>query len=200
MTYNNSMIGFLTGTVKAIRKNYLIVATDHVGYKVFVIPALSLGTDVGKPIDLYIHTYVREDQLTLYGFPSVKELEFFELLISVSGVGPKMALAILSTADLDIVRSGIVNADVNVFTKVSGVGKKTAERLILELKGKIDPESGDDGEILSKLSRESAEVVDVLMALGYSKSEARNALSAVPKDVSNSDQRVREALRALAKQ
>ena len=194
------MIGFLNGTVKVIRKNFLILATDHVGYKVFVTSALSLGTGIGKLLDLYIHTYVREDQLTLYGFPSIKELEFFELLISVSGVGPKMALAILSTAELDVIRSGIVGGDASVFIKVSGVGKKTAERLIVELREKVEPEDGEEPGVLQRFSQDQAEVIDVLMALGYSRSEARKAISIVPKEVKGSDQRVKEALRALAKQ
>jgi len=194
------MIGFLNGSVKAIRKNYIVVAAGHVGYKVFVTPTLSLGTAVGKPIELYIHTYVREDQLALYGFASHRELDFFELLISVSGVGPKMALGVMSTADLEVIRSGIASGDAGVFTKVSGIGRKTAERLIVELREKVDPESGDDGEILGKLSRDSAEVLDVLMALGYSRLEARKALGAVPREINDSDQRVKEALRALAKQ
>ena len=131
------MIGYLSGTVKAVRKNYIILATDYVGYKVFVIPQILLAMEVGKKLTLYTYTHVREDILALYGFPTLNELEFFELLISVSGIGPKMALSIMSLADLSVIKSGIVNQDAAVFTKVSGVGRKTAERLLIELREKV---------------------------------------------------------------
>lgn len=194
------MIGYISGTIKAIRKNYLIVATDHVGYKVFVTPHISLALEPGKPISLYIHTYVREDQLSLYGFPTLPELEFFEMLISVSGIGPKMALSIMSLDSLEMIQSGIVNEDAAVFTKVSGVGRKTAERLIIELREKITSVSTTDRGDLSKLSQNQADVLDALMALGYSRTEARAAISQVPKDSLTSQDRIREALKALAKQ
>src|SRR3989344_3917171 len=84
------MIGHLEGTVKAVRKNYLILATDYVGYKVFVTPQLSLTSEPGKKLSLYIHTHVREDQISLFGFTTLPELEFFELLLTVSGVGQKL--------------------------------------------------------------------------------------------------------------
>lgn len=193
------MIGYLSGTVKAIHKNYLIVATDYVGYKIFVIPQLTLSYKPAQKVELYIHTYVREDQLSLFGFSSLPELDFFELLLSVSGIGPKIALSILSLADLEVIKSGIINEDPKVFTKVSGVGLKTAERLIVELKGKIGEEFGTRGQEMRELSQTHADVLDVLLALGYSQSEARQALSEVPKDVTNSDDKIRTALRALAK-
>jgi Holliday junction DNA helicase RuvA len=194
------MIGFISGTVKAIRKNYLIVVADQIGYKIFVTPPVSLSTDVGKPMELFTHTYVREDQLNLFGFPTMQELEFFELLIGVSGVGPKMALSVMSISDLDVLKSGIASGDAGVFIKVSGIGRKTAERLIVELKEKIDTGSGEGAGMLEKLSQDHADVLDTLMALGYSKGEARKALSVVPKEVSGSQEKVKEALRSLAKQ
>ncbi len=194
------MIGYISGTIKAIRKNFLIVATDHVGYKVFVTPQLSLSLEPSKPLALYIHTYVREDQLSLYGFPTMPELEFFELLISVSGVGPRLALSIMSGASLELIQSGIVNEDAAMFTKVSGVGRKTAERLIVELREKIGAVATAPRGELSQLSQNQADVLDALMTLGYSRTEARQAIAQVPKETLTSQDRIREALKALAKQ
>lgn len=193
------MIGYISGTIKAIRKNFLIIAGDLVGYKVFVAPQISLRTENGKNISLYIHTYVREDQLSLYGFSSLPELEFFELLLTVSGIGPKMAMAIMSIADLGVIKSGILSGNASVFTKISGVGRKTAERLIVELKEKID-EAGIGSKEFLGVSQANADVIDVLMALGYSRTEARKALSEVPKDIASSEEKIRLALRAMAKQ
>lgn len=196
--YNIHMIGYVSGLVKAIHKNYIIVATDHVGYKVFVTPQVSLTSGIGKQISMYTHTYVREDQLALFGFGSLPELDFFELLISVSGIGPKIALSIMSIADVEVIKSGIVNEDPLVFTKVSGVGRKTAERLIIELRGKV-ADIGEDTETMRGLSQKHADVLDVLMALGYSRQEARDAVSALPAEITSSEDRIREALRSLAK-
>lgn len=193
------MIGYISGTVKAIRKNYLIVATDHLGYKVFVPPQISLRVEPGQSISLFIHTYVREDQLSLYGFATMPELEFFELLLTVSGIGPKMALSIMSLADLEMIKSGIVSGDASVFTKVSGIGRKIAERLIVELKEKIGGAVAGTEE-LRGVSQAQADVIDVLMALGYSRSEARAALQSVPQNLVNSEDKVKFALRSLAKQ
>lgn len=188
------MISFLDGTIKALRKNYVILATDYVGYKVFVTPQILAHVDIGQKISFYTHTYVREDVLALYGFPTLAELEFFEMLLSVSGIGPKMALAIMSLGDLDVIRNGIANKDVEVFTQVPGVGRKTAERLIIDLKEKI-------GETESSgMSSGHSDVIAVLMALGYSRTEAREALSAVPAGIDDAEERIRHALRSMAKQ
>jgi len=193
------MIGHLEGTVKAVRKNYLILSTDYVGYKVFVTPQLSLTSEPGKKLSLYIHTHVREDQISLFGFTTLPELEFFELLLTVSGVGPKLAVSVMSLSDLNMIKSGILNEDPNVFTKVSGIGRKTAERLIIELKDKITDEFGGKEEGLREISKAQADVLDVLLALGYSRTEARGALAGLPKNLGSSEEKIREALRLLAK-
>lgn len=193
------MIGYLSGTIKAIRKNYIILVTGEVGYKVFVIPQISLSMQPGQKLSLYIYTHVREDQLALFGFSTGPELDFFEMLLGVSGVGPKLALSVMSLADMEMIKSGIINDDPSVFTKVSGIGRKTAERLIVELKDKITDQLGGKEEELRELSKVHADVLDVLLALGYTRAEARQALAEVPKDISNSEDKIRVALRALAK-
>ena len=191
------MISFLDGTIKAVRKNYIVVMTDYVGYKVHVTPQILLNVRQTQKISLFTHTYVREDQLALYGFSTLNELEFFEMLLGVSGIGPKSALAIMSVGDLEVIKNGILNQDTAVFTQVSGVGRKTAERLIIELKDKVA-----DGKIVSEDGAPSAhaDVIEVLMALGYSRTEAREALMAVPGDITVSEDKIRFALRSLAKQ
>src|SRR3989338_2700753 len=188
------MISFLDGTIKAVRKNYIVVMTDYVGYKVHVTPQILLNVRQTQKISLFTHTYVREDQLALYGFSTLNELEFFEMLLGVSGIGPKSALQIMSVGTLDAIKKGIVTEDISLFTQVSGVGRKTAERLILELKEKI---ASSPEELNAPVH---TDVIDVLMALGYSRTEAREALSAVPYDVKESEEKIRHALRALAKQ
>jgi len=116
------------------------------------------------------------------------------MLLGVSGIGPKMALAIMSLGDLDVIRNGIANKDIEAFTQVPGVGRKTAERLIIDLREKIgETETGG-------ATGGGSDVIAVLMALGYSRTEARDALSAVPVETTNSEEKVRQALRALAKQ
>ena len=192
------MIGYISGTIKAIRKNYIIIATDYLGYKVFVIPQISLSLEPAAKVSLFIYTHVREDQLSLFGFSTLPELEFFELLLGISGIGPKMALSIMSLANLEMIKSAIANQDASVFTKISGIGLKTAERLILELKDKIGEHL--DKDEMRDVSQMHADVIDVLLALGYSRSEARRALAELPKDLTNADDKIRMALRSLAKQ
>ena len=170
------------------------MTTDYDGNKVFVIQKTLLNLQPAQKTSLFTYTYVREDQLTLYGFSTLNELEFFDQLIGVSGSGPKSALAIMSVGSLEAIKAEILKGDVSLFTQVSGVGRKTAERLILELKEKI----ASSPEEMSSPSH--TDVIDVLMALGYSRTEARQALTAVPVDVKESDEKIRYALRSLAKQ
>ena len=189
------MIGYLKGQIISKGQNYLVAATAGVGYRVFVPANLLIGAKLGQAAEFFIHTYVREDQISLYGFSSPDELELFELLISVSGVGPKMALSILSSTTPTHIRSAIASGEAVVFTKVSGVGKKTAERLIIELREKIGEASG--GGLNIKASQDFSESLDALVSLGYSRQEAREALNKVPKDLTDSGKIVSAALRVL---
>ena len=166
-----------------------------IGYKIFLPTSILLNLRIDDIATFHIHTHVREDQLTLYGFLSVKELDLFESLLSVTGVGPKVALAILSGADPDDISSAIAGGDSTIFTKVSGVGKKISERIVMELKEKI----GDSMGAGIGSSHYIAESLDALMALGYSKQEAREALNRVPKDIKESSGVVKEALKVLGK-
>ncbi len=188
------MIGSIKGQVTHKSTNYLIVETNGVGYKIFVTPPVLLGAKLNQELSLVILTYVREDQISLYGFPTLPELEFFELLLTVSGVGPKSALGIMSLASLEMIKSAIVSEDPSVFTKVSGIGRKTAERVIVELKEKLKDEKSS-----MPVAREHSDAMDALIALGYNQQQARDALKNVPKDIVKLQDKIKLALKNLNK-
>jgi Holliday junction DNA helicase RuvA len=188
------MIGSIKGKISHKSTNYIILETNNVGYKVFVPQILMLTLKLNQDLSLVIHTYVREDQLTLYGFQTLPELEFFELLLTVSGVGPKSGLAIMSLAEISMLKSAIASGDASVFKKVSGIGTKTAERVIVELKEKLKEEADKQ-----PVAKEHSDAMDALMALGYSLQEARDALKSVPANVSNLQDKVKIALKSLSK-
>lgn len=189
------MIAQLEGKIAGIRGNAVIVAVGGVGYLV-AVSTYTLGKLAGQTeVLLHIYTHVREDVLALYGFQSEEELHMFQLLISVSGIGPKAALAILSVADIKTIRMAIVNKDPSILTRVSGIGKKTAEKVIVELQNKVEAVAGDDDS--NTVSGQDA--LDALVSLGYSLSQARDALKLVPADVTDVSARIRVALKNLGK-
>jgi Holliday junction DNA helicase RuvA len=148
-----------------------------------------------KELELYTHTYVREDTFALYGFIILDELEMFELLISISGIGPKAAIGILSIAEPKTIRAAVISGDSSILTRVSGVGKKTAERVILELKNRIEELPGED----QGAAKADSEAIEALASLGYSVSQSREALKSVPEKVKDVSERVRAALKNLGK-
>jgi Holliday junction DNA helicase RuvA len=189
------MIAKLKGKIEYLKDNYAVVTVNDVGYKVH-LSAYAFGKVAGmSEVELHIYTYVREDTLALYGFLTLDELEMFEMLISISGIGPKAALGILSIATPKTIKTAILNEDPSILTRVSGIGKKTAERVILELKNKVAdmPESEKDETV------SDVDAIEALVTMGYSVTEAREALKAVPKDVTDIGQRVKMALRSLGK-
>src|SRR3989338_802352 len=141
--YDGLMISFLEGNVKAARGTYLLVMVGGVGYKVAVLKETLARTKTGADISLWTYLAVREDALDLYGFLHEEELRFFELLLTVSGIGPKSALAVLDIASVETLRSAISAGNAGYLTTVSGIGKKTAEKIMLELKDKVVAEMGD---------------------------------------------------------
>jgi len=189
------MIAHLTGKIEYLKDNYVVVNVNSVGYKVF-LSIYSLGKVAGiSEVSLFIHTYVREDTLALYGFLTIEEMEMFELLISISGIGPKAALGILSIATPKTIKTAILNEDPSILTKVSGIGKKTAERVILELKNKVaDISVGDKEEATIDV-----DAIEALITMGYSNTEAREALKNVPTDIKDVGARVKEALKGLGR-
>jgi Holliday junction DNA helicase RuvA len=189
------MIAKLRGKIDLLHDNFVIVDVNGVGYKVFVT-VHTFGKIAGSgEIELYTHTYVREDTLSLYGFIEIEELEMFELLIAISGIGPKAAMGILAIADPKTIGMAVLNEDPTILTRVSGVGKKIAQRVILELKNKItDMPVHEKAQISS-----DSDAFEALVAMGYSISESREALKQVAADINDVGERVKLALRFLGK-
>ncbi len=192
------MIGRLTGNIAHTDSKYIILDVNGIGYKVATtIDIMSrLGKEDGK-VTLWTYLAVKENALDLYGFSSPQELDFFELLITISGIGPKTALGILNVASINALETAIQTSDTSHLIKVSGIGKKVAEKIVMELKDKIDkishtPES-------KHAMREDADVVEALKSLGYSQNESREALKELPKNIVKTGDKVKEALKILGK-
>ena len=191
------MIGYLEGKVQFLREEYLILLVHGVGYRILTTPQTLGKAAKEKHVALFITTYVREDALALYGFLTEEERNLFELLLSISGIGPKAALSILALADPKSISAAIAQGDVSLLTRVSGVGKKTAERVILELRNKITSLPG--GMPQEKLQTPAfSEALEALQAMGYSSHEARQALAQVG-DEEHPETQIKKALQILGK-
>ncbi|HTE48662.1 MAG TPA: Holliday junction branch migration protein RuvA [Candidatus Paceibacterota bacterium] len=188
------MIGSIKGKIILKTEKFLIVETSGVGYKINVSPdTLSQLKKQGNETMFWIHTHVREDMLDLYGFLEYPELEFFEMLISVSGIGPKSALAILGITSIETLRHAIGTGDTSYLTKISGIGRKTAEKIVIELRDKM-AEKGD--KLGEKSLQGELDALEALKSLGYSQNEARVALKKVKPDT-DTNTKIREALKIL---
>ena len=173
------MIASLQGIIDAASQESMIVNVNGVGFKVSVpTSVLSEMGAVGREVKLYTHLHIREDDMSLYGFGSIDELRLFETLITVSGLGPKTAMGMLSAMRADQVAMAIASGSVEILTTIPGIGKKTAERLILELKDKVG------GVLISapagRAAQENADAVTALISLGYSVAEATRAVGTLP--------------------
>jgi Holliday junction DNA helicase RuvA len=194
------MLAYLCGQVLAKNNNYLILKVNNVGYQIFVGESLLSSIQKGEERELYISHQVREDASDLYGFKNLEDLALFELLLSVSGVGPKSALGVLSIASADDVSEAVIRNDASLLMKVSGIGKKTAERIVLELKNKIAKIiSGHGLNVDSSFSVSLGDELDALMSLGYSLPDARLALDGLDQALIDSGDRVKAALKKLSK-
>lgn len=185
------MIGSIKGKVSFKTEKFLIIETGGVGYKVNVSPdTLSRTKANGEEAMFWIHTHVREDIFDLYGFLDRQELEFFEMLINVSGIGPKGALSILGIASLETLKKAISTGDISYLTKISGIGKKTAEKIVIELRDKLGKDTS------SQSLQGELDALEALKSLGYSQNEARDALKKVSPDL-DTNAKIREALKSL---
>ena len=191
------MIYSIFGKLALKGENCLVVEAGGVGFKVFASEQTirNVGT-VGREAKIFTHFHVREDAMELYGFLSEESLIFFELLISVSGVGPKSALSILDVAALDELSAAIKEGRPDLLTKASGIGRKTAERIIIELRTKV--QSAKSGAVVEKMETDS-DLVEALSSLGYRHEEARAALGKVSGDTVGMEARLKEALKILSK-
>ncbi|KKU51928.1 MAG: Holliday junction DNA helicase RuvA [Candidatus Ryanbacteria bacterium RIFCSPHIGHO2_12_FULL_47_12b] len=186
------MISHLSGTLLFRTSRYIVIDVGGVGYKIFISSETQkLLPQKGGQIGLFTHLYVRESALELYGFPTMAELEFFEMLIAISGIGPRSAIGILSVAPLDLLKRAIASGETAYLTKVSGIGKKIAEKIMIELRDKLAGEGGDAG------AGGFSDALDALVSLGYSTKEAREALQKTSKDAETLDQKIKEALQIL---
>ena len=191
------MIRLIRGEVVATSKDSLVIDVGHqgagIGLQVHVPSPSAAQYREGDTVTLQTYLQVREDSLTLYGFESTDELDIFELLIGVSGVGPKVALATLSTLTPDALRLALANDEPAVIARTPGVGKRTAQKIVLELKDKVSAPT-DSLQSLAATTDADTEVMDALVALGYSVVEAQRALQAIPSDIVGVEERLRFAL------
>lgn len=184
----------LKGKIKYKGENFLAIESGDIGWQIFVPHFLLDQVKTGQALEVYTYLYSREDTIELYGFTKLEELDFFKQLIAISGIGPKSAMGVLSEAKLKDLKRAISREDPSVLTKVSGIGQRTAERIIVELKSKIQPVPGQ------KVGEERDEdVVDALIGLGYKIAEARRALRQVPEDVKGTQERLKASLKVLSR-
>lgn len=189
------MIAVIQGQLFYDGRDHVILMAGGVGYKLFCPPTVT--GQIGEILTLHTSLIVREDSMTLYGFPSVEERDTFELLLTISGVGPKVGLSILSTLSLDSLRNAVVADRPEILTRVPGIGKKTAQKTLFELKDKLT--ASLDAAPSTTFSDINSDVIDSLVALGYSIVEAQTAVQALPAQAPNDvEERLRLALQYFA--
>ncbi|MFA5736647.1 MAG: Holliday junction branch migration protein RuvA [Candidatus Paceibacterota bacterium] len=188
------MIGQLKGDISYKDERFVILNVGGVGYKIFLTPETTQNLSEGKTASFWTHLVVREEVLDLYGFLTKTELDFFGLLIGISGVGPKSALSILSLAPPETLKKAVSAGDSSYLTQVSGIGRKIAEKIILELKDKIIALVGENPQ--DDLTQET-EALQALEMLGYSPREAREALRQIPTEITSTEDKVKSALKNL---
>jgi len=192
------MLAHLEGKILYKDLKSIVLDVNGVGYKIAVTPDIlfEINKKNAEKISLWTYLVVREDALNLYGFQNKEDLDFFELLISISGIGPKTAMGVLSVAGIPTLKRAISSGDTSHLTKVSGIGRKIAEKIVLELKDKVGSFAGKDetGEMQNE-----SDAIEALRALGYSERDAREALKKVPKEVEGAQNKIKYALKNLGK-
>lgn len=204
------MLSYIRGTLEYIDENKIIIENNGIGYNVLVSPlTISKLPSRGDLVQIYTYMNVREDAISLFGFLSLDEINMFNLLLSVSGVGPKVALSILGTLEPGQISLAIITDDIKSLSSGQGVGKKTAQRIVLELKDKIKTEDAIDTSLSDNISSglaadavgqsEKADALEALLALGFSRSEAIKAMNRVYKENMNSGEIISLALKNMNK-
>lgn len=193
------MFSYLNGIVTLVSDKYVVVDVNGIGYRVYIPERVKNSiSEIGKNVKLFTHTVmnVNEGSFDIYGFTDPNDLHIFLLLTSVSGVGPASAGALISSLDAGTIQSAILSEDHEYLSRVPRVGKKTAQRIILELKNKVGVLPGADNSGF----RADTEALDALVALGYSKFQAQKALNVLPKTIKTSEEKIKEALKILGNQ
>ncbi len=187
------MIAYLSGKIIDSNLDSVILEVSNIGYKIFVLNKFVQELKNSKEISLWIHHAVREDSEKLYGFKNKSDLEMFEMLMTVSGIGPKSALSILNAATVETLNEGIHSGDAAYLSKISGVSRKNSEKIILSLKDKIGVDfSGEEG-----FQNQNTVAIDALVALGYSERESREVVRKVGK-ADNPEEIIKKALKKLS--
>lgn len=199
------MYEYIRGQFQGISKDYVVIELNNIGYKIFTSGnTMSNMPKVGDEVLLYLEQIVREDFIALYGFTTREELEMFKLLLSINGVGAKAALSLLSISTVNNLKYAIMMGDEKHITRAPGIGKKTAQRIILELKDKLKPDelTSEEGQLIEGINDNSDysfninETLSALMALGYTEKEAQKALEKVDKTLSIENM-IKESLKLL---
>ena len=199
------MYEYIRGQFQGISKDYVVIELNNIGYKIFTSGnTMSNMPKVGDEVLLYLEQIVREDFIGLYGFTTREELEMFKLLLSINGVGAKAALSLLSISTVNNLNYAIMMGDEKHITRAPGIGKKTAQRIILELKDKLKPDelTSEEGQLIEGINDNSDysfninETLSALMALGYTEKEAQKALEKVDKTLSIENM-IKESLKLL---
>jgi Holliday junction DNA helicase RuvA len=202
-----TLIAYIKGKLEYKHNDYIIVESNGIGYRInTALSSIEASGPVGSEVKVYTYLYVREDIISLYGFMTHEELNMFELLITVSGIGPKVAVSLISTLSPSKFSLAVITGDVKTLTKAPGIGNKTAQRLILELKDKINKEqlaagSGMDGEAIG-IDRDNSritEAISALMVLGYTALEASKAVSSVYSDDMDLESIIKHSLKSMIK-
>lgn len=191
------MISHITGQIIHKDLGFVVIETSGIGYKVAVTnETLDEITKIGtKPVSLWTYHAIREDISDLYGFTLREGLEFFELLISISGIGPKTALGVLNASSIENLRTAISSGETSYLTRISGIGRKLAEKIVFELKEKI----GDGNGAQTPAMKGDADVLEALISLGYNEREAREALKKLSKETIGTSNRIKSVLKLLGK-
>src|SRR3989344_5194896 len=185
------MIASIEGKISIKETRFAVVDVGGIGYKVF-LPVIAMAKiKAGDIAKFWTHLHVRDDAMELYGFLEKEELSFFENLISISGIGPKSALGVISLAPVAVLRRAISSGDTSYLTKVSGIGRKIAEKIILELKDKFSGEVAIPGGA----TEHDSDILDALLSLGYTQKEAREMVQKIPQDIKGREARLKEALK-----
>lgn len=188
------MISHLSGTIFLKGLKDVIVDVQGVGFRVFCgVETLQKIPEKGGKVNFWTHHAIREDSHELYGFLHKEELEFFDMLIEIPGIGPKSALGVMALAPLDTLKRAIAAGEITYLTKVSGIGKKMAQKIILELREKLAGQSETSGSDLAG----DADVLEALISLGYSRQQARSALQKVPSSIISTNDRIKEAIKIV---
>lgn len=182
------MIGSLHGVVKGVVRGTLVLEVNGVGYGLWVTADTLATASENETLFLWTHLAVRENAHDLYGFKTKEELQWFELLLTVSGIGPKSALSIMNAVDVGTLEHAIARGDASLLGRAFGIGKKTAEKIVLELREKV-------GSVEAGVAGSDADVIDALLGLGYSEREARDTVRALPKTITETEARIREAIK-----